>query len=459
MTTVPTAISEKSVAVLPFVDMSEKHDQEFFSDGLAEEVLDLLAKVPELEVIARTSSFSFKGKSDDIPTIASKLHVAHILEGSVRKSGKRLRVTTQLIRASNGMHLWSETYDRDVKDIFAVQDEIASAVVAALKLHLLPSQPLVSAHRTANQEAYAHYLRGSQLSRQDFPEAYQHAADEFAAAIALDSGYAAAYAGLADSAYRVADQHGDEAAFRRASEAADRAVALDPQLIEGYVARVRVRAGHFRDMAGARADAELAVALAPGDSRAQYAYAYVLHCFGQAPEAIAAARKAVELDPLSGRAWLTLGYGLLQIGRFAEAEQAITRVLEISPESLQGQYVLGRIYLMDGRPQDALTQFHRIESSGLGVSGVAMAEHTLGHARESQVALDRLITTHAVDAPYQIAHVYTWRGDIELAFHWLDRAYAERDGGLTSIKMDALFAPLRNDARYKTLLAKLNIPE
>ena len=171
------ATTDKSIAVLPFVDMSEKHDQEYFGDGVAEEILDLLAKVPQLEVIARTSSFSFKGKSDDIPTIAGKLHVAHILEGSVRKSGKRLRVTTQLIRASTGVHMWSETYDRDLNDIFTVQDEIASAGVAALKLQLLPSQPLVSTHRTANQEAYAHYLRGLQLVRRDTHDDDRHAAD------------------------------------------------------------------------------------------------------------------------------------------------------------------------------------------------------------------------------------------------------------------------------------------
>ncbi len=459
MTVMPTAISEKSIAVLPFADMSEKKDQEYFADGLAEEMLDLLAKVPELEVISRTSSFSFKGKSDDIPTIAGKLHVAHILEGSVRKSGKHLRVTTQLIRASTGVHLWSETYDRDIKDIFTVQDEIASAVVAALKVRILPSQAPVNTHRTASQEAYMHYLRGLQFVRRDSDDDYRHAADEFAAAIALDPGYAAAYAGLADSTYAMADQTGDQAAFRRALEAADRSISLDPELLEGYVVRVRIRSGYSHDFAGAWADAERALALGPGDGRAQRTYAYVLSRSGRVSEAIAATRKALELDPLDARAWVALGLWLLQSGHYADAEHAATRALEISPGSFHGQYVLARTYLMEGRPRDALPIFQRIESSGLGGSGVAMAEHSLGHARESQAALDRLIAAHSADAAYQIAHVYAWRGETEEAFRWLDRAYVQRDGGLTTLKTDPILEPLRKDARYRALLKKMNLPE
>jgi TolB-like protein/thioredoxin-like negative regulator of GroEL len=452
-------VSDKSVAVLPFSDMSEKHDQEYFGDGVAEEILDLLAKVSQLEVIARTSSFSFKGKSDDIPTIAGKLHVAYILEGSVRRSGKRLRVTTQLVRASTGVHMWSETYDRDLNDIFTVQDEIASAVVAALKLQLLPSQPLVSTHRTASQEAYAHYLRGLQLVRRDTRDGDRHAADEFAAAVDLDPGYAAAYAGLADSTYRVADDNGDEATFRRSVEAADRSLSLDPELPEGYITRVRIRTGYSHDFAGARADAERAIALSPGDARAQLAFAFVLICSGNVTEGIVAERKALDIDPLNRAAWISLALRLLNSGHPAEAEQAGVRALEMSPESVHAQYVLARIYLAEGRVQDALNGFRRIESDGLGGSGVAMAEYTMGHARESQAALDRLIAARSADAAFQIAEVYAWRGDTEQAFRWLDRAYVQRDGGLTTMKTNPILASLRGDARYKALLGKMNLPE
>jgi tetratricopeptide (TPR) repeat protein len=346
-----------------------------------------------------------------------------------------------------------------LKDIFTVQDEIASAVVAALKLQLLPSQPLVSTHRTASQEAYAHYLRGLELVRQDSRDDDRHAVDEFAAAINLDSGYAAAYAGLADSTYRVADQNGDEATFRRAVEAADRSLSLDPELPEGYITRVRIRTGYSRDFAGARADAERALALSPGDARALLAYAFVLICSGKVTEGIAAERKALDVDPLNRAAWISLALRLLNSGHPADAEQAGVRALEISPQSVHAQYVLARIYLVEGRVQDALNGFHRIESDGLGGSGVAMAEYTMGHARESQAALDRLIAAHSADAAYQIAEVYAWRGDTEQAFRWLDRAYVQRDGGLTTMKTNPILAPLRSDARYKALLGKMNLPD
>src|SRR6202041_911166 len=204
----PPVISEKSIAVLPFLDMSEKHEQEYFSDGLAEELLDLLAKTPGLHVIPRTSSFSFKGKSEDIPTIAGKLRVAKILEGSGRKLGNHLRGTTQLMRADPGEHIWSETYDRELKDVFKVQDEIAGAVVAALKLKLAPAQD-ASAHTTANTEAYTQYLLGRQFWNHRNLDGYRRAVEAYRKAIALDPGYAAAYAGLATAENYVADATGE----------------------------------------------------------------------------------------------------------------------------------------------------------------------------------------------------------------------------------------------------------
>jgi TolB-like protein len=205
-------IPEKSIAVLPFVDMSEKKDQEYFSDGLAEELIDLLAQVPNLKVSARTSSFYFKGKSEDVATIAQKLRVAHVLEGSVRKAGTTIRVTAQLIRADNGYHLWSKTYDQDVKDIFKVQDEIAAAVVAALKAQLLPAQQISSRHRTDNTEAYTEYLVGNQFRVRDTVEANTQALAAYRKAVALDAGYAAAYSGIADAQWRIADQSTGQAA-------------------------------------------------------------------------------------------------------------------------------------------------------------------------------------------------------------------------------------------------------
>ena len=226
----------RSVAVLPFADMSENHDQEYFSDGLSEELIELLTQVPNLQVPARTSSFYFKGKSVTIPEIASTLHVSHILEGSVRKSGNTVRVTAQLVRADNGYYLWSETYDRDIQDIFKVQDEIAAAVVTALRGKLAPS-PKVSARRTSNAEAYNQLLLGRQFFNRSNADGLGRAVAAYRQAIALDPGYAAAYAGLADAEDNLADWTGDTAGFKRAEAAADKAIALAPDEADGYSAR------------------------------------------------------------------------------------------------------------------------------------------------------------------------------------------------------------------------------
>jgi TolB-like protein len=225
--TVQTALPERSIAVLPFVDMSEKHDQEYFSDGLSEELIDMLTKVPDLRVPARTSSFFFKGKSDDIAAIAQKLRVAHVLEGSVRKSANTVRVTAQLIRADNGYHLWSETYDRELKDVFKVQDEIAGAVVTALKLKLERGQQVSSSHQTSIPEAYNQYLLGRQFFERFNSDGFRRAVDAYRKAVALDPHYAAAYAELALAELFVSDGT-DAAANQRALAAADKAVALAP---------------------------------------------------------------------------------------------------------------------------------------------------------------------------------------------------------------------------------------
>jgi TolB-like protein len=211
----PSAIPEKSIAVLPFVDMSEKKDQDYFSDGLTEEMIDLLGQVPELRVPARTSSFYFKGRSEDIATIAQKLHVAHVLEGSVRKAGKRLRITAQLIRADSGYHLWSQAYDRDDTDVFAVQDDIAKAVVMVLRVKLSAGAHETGSRGTTNTEAYYQYLLGRQLDRRDSLEGFRHAVEAYSQAIELDPNYAGAYAGLAVAEASVADLTGDTGGIER----------------------------------------------------------------------------------------------------------------------------------------------------------------------------------------------------------------------------------------------------
>jgi serine/threonine-protein kinase len=448
----------RSVAVLPFVDMSENKDQGYFSDGLAEELLDLLAKTPGLLVIARTSSFAFKDKSDDIPTIARKLNVANILEGSVRKSGNRLRITTRLIRASTAEQLWYESYDRELKDVFDVQDEIAGAVAAHLKLALAPNSQ-DPARRTSNTEAYNQYLLGQQAFNRGNLDGYRLAIEAYHRAIALDPDYVAPYEGLTAAEFFVADQTGDTAGYRRADEAADRAVAIGPEDASSYAARGFIRYAIRWDWAGAQADFEKAIALDPGDARFQQRYGELLATEGRMAEAIATTRKAIELDPSSHSAWQTLTTYLVSTRDFAAAREASRRALEISPQSDFSLNDLGTLQLLEGRAQDALETFRKIDNEGFRLSSVAMAEHTLGHARESQQALEQLTAQHATEAAFQIAEIYAWRGEKNKAFDWLERAYRQRDGGLSDIKTDPPLAALRDDPRYKAFLRKMNLPE
>ncbi len=454
----PGAIPEKSVAVLPFIDMSEGKDQEYFSDGLSEELIELLSQVQDLRVPARTSSFAFKGRADDVPSIAQKLRVAHVLEGSVRKAGNTLRVTVQLIRADNGYHLWSKTYDRDIKDIFKVQDEIAAAVVDVLKAKLAPEQA-VAAYRSSNAEAYNQYLLGKRFHSRGNIDGWRRAIDSFHKAIALDPDYAAAYASLALSEYVLADLTGDRAGQRQAMADAERAITLAPQEANGYASRGVLRMNVSRDWNGAEADLEKALALDPASDKVQGNYATLLERLGRLPEAIAVGRKATEIDPLSAIAWSNLGLYLTFHKDYPAADEALRRCLEINPESSFGGHHLAILRLLEGNAAAALATARKIGIEGFRLTDVAMAEHSLGHAEESQQALDDLIAKHALDGAYQVAEALAWRGEKDRAFEWLERAYQQRDGGLSEVKVDLLLGRLHDDSRFKKLLKKMNLPE
>jgi TolB-like protein/Tfp pilus assembly protein PilF len=449
--------AQNSIAVLPFLDMSEKKDQEYFSDGLAEELIDMLAKIPGLHVIARTSSFSFKGKSEDIPTIAKQLNAANILEGSVRKAGSRLRVTTQLIRADTGEDLWSETYDRQLKDVFQVQDEIAGAVVSALKLKLAPGQQASNAHRTSSTEAYNQFLLCKQFAARSKLDDYQLAAAACRKAIELDPGYAAAYAELAVAEAFIADRTTDPALLQQSRATADKAVAMAPDEPDGYEARGLLRRFSW-DWTGAQADFEKALALDPGDTRAQQRYGGLLASLGRLPEAIAAMGTATSSDPLSGLSWIYLGWLLTLDRQFPAAHEALQRAIDIEPASIYALNNLGRLQLLENNATQALATFRKIGDGVFGATGIVMAEHTLGHPDASNQALDPLIANFANAAAYQIAEAYAWRGEKEHAFEWLDRAYRQRDAGLSEIKASVPLALLRDDPRFAAMALKLGLP-
>ncbi len=458
--TVPAAsvISEKSVAVLPFVDMSENHDQGYFADGMAEELIDLLAKTQGLHVIARTSSFSFKGKSDDIPTIASKLRVSHLLEGSVRKAGGRLRVTTQLVRADTGEHVWSESYDRQDKDVFRVQDEIAESVVSALKVRLTAPFTLEGSRGTKNLEAYYQFLLGRQFFTRIRIDDLKRAVAAYTKATELDPTYAAAYAELVVAQVYLTDILGDERGRDQVEATADRAVRLAPERAEGYSSRGWVRQVLKWDWAGAEEDLRRAVELDPTDSRSLYRLAWLLGSLGRTQEAIEYTRRAIDLDPLANVNWRQLSGLYVISGDYSAARAAIDRALEIEPNDPYSQESLVVIELFEGHYDAASQISHKIELESTQEQNIAMADHALGHEAVADAALHSLIVKHATSDAYQIAQVYAWRNERAPALDWLERAYRQRDGGIEGIKTDPLLSNVRTEPRYRALLQKMNLP-
>ena len=452
----PTA-NDKSIAVLPFTDLSENKDQEYFSDGLSEDLIDLLTKVPELHVPARASSFYFKGQHVTIAEIAKALSVAYVLEGTVRKAGTTVRVRTELIRADNGYNVWSETYDRDLKDIFKVQDEIAGRVLVALK-EALPAVKINDGDRTDNIEAYNEYLLGRNFLDQFTPTAFQHAVEAFKKAIALDPRYAGAYAELASAEAQLADRIGDPAGLPRAIADVDRAIALAPHAEIGYRVRGFLRTIFIWDWDGAQKDFDQALSLDPNggalSSASDLAFAQ-----GRLTDAIALRRRSNQSNPLLPVGWSALGSLLLEAGRVPEARAALARALEINPNFSIAHLNLALVELHDGRLDQALAETREIQERNWQLMGISLVEYSLHHPQESQQALDELIKTQASDMAFQIAEVYAWREEKDQAFAWLDRAFVQHDGGLIGLKLDELLASVRTDPRYAALLRKMNLPE
>ena len=375
--------------------MSPKHDQEYFADGVAEEIRNALAHVEGLKVIGRTSSFSFKGKTDDLKAIGQKLGVANVLEGSLRKDGNGIRVTAQLIRVADGTHLWSESYDRKLSGIFKVQDEIAKAVVGALKVKLLPGEAAALERSKTTPDAYLQYLLGYQhfIRRHEGDIAKSVAAYE--RALALDPAYSPAWAGLAWSLDILAeDEPGLDRLLsmkRRANEAADRAVALGPTEGRAYYARGGLRATNRHEWAAGLADLEKAITLEGGNGAVYRVHGYILAALGRLPEAITSLRRATDLEPLAAIGWVLLGRLYNGSGQFDKARSAFQMVLEFAPDYPTIQCRQGDVLLLEGRPADALQAAGTCRADMWRLALTAMAEHSLGHGRSPGGRSGRLI--------------------------------------------------------------------
>ena len=448
---------EQSIAVLPFADMSEKRDQEYFSDGLSEELTDMLTKVPELRVPARRSAFYFKGKNEKLATIARELRVAHVLEGSVRRAGDRFRITAQLVRVDNGYQLWSETFDRSTEDIFKVQDEISAAVVSALKVKLAVGPQGLSSRGTASAEAYTYFLMGQNFFNRFTDEGFRQAIDAYQKAIKLDPRYGDAYAGMALAEAYVFDAHGNPAILKQALEDAEKGIALAPASSRAYRYRGWIRLQWQWDWAGAEADFVKARAIEPRDYYAESNYATLLAYLGRLPEAVAEARKLLNVEPLSVSLLVNLTNYQTAIGDFTAAEATVRRAIEVEPGDMYLVAALANVLTLKGTPGEALKLCPRLPEEVDRLICAARAEHTLGHAAESRRAMDKALSLGGV-SPYEVALTYAWRGDSDKAFEWLEKAYQGRDMGISEIKLHWELRALHTDPRYAALLRKMKLP-
>jgi TolB-like protein len=450
----PTTASENSIAVLPFVDMSERKDQEYFADGMADELIYLLAKSPGLYVPARTSSFYFKGKQTTVEEIARALNVSHVLEGSVRKSGGVVRVTVQLIQVDSGRHLWSETYNRKLDDIFGVQDEITAAVATALNVALSQRTPSRAAP-IKNAEAYTLYLRG-QSARDD-----AESVDFLHQALTLDPTFAPAWAGLCQRRLR---QHSNDSSSRdeRAAEAryaAGRALALDSVLVEAHLAAGAVRRDLDWDWKGAEAEFRQALNLDPRSADALGAAASIPWFLGRYDEALQFYQRAIAQDPLAAAAYHNKGRVLFYAGHMAEAETNLRQALALNTGAGNLHWYIALTLLFRGDRGAALSELRSEPNGGLQTIGQAIVYHALGRNSESDAAMVEAEAQLAECCSFFVAAGYAYRGEVDRAFEWLDRAYRRHDDQLERIKGHPLLKNLQADTRYAVLLRKMRLVE
>jgi len=445
---------QQSIAVLPFVNLSDDASNEYFSDGISEELLNLLSKIPQLRVISRSSAFSYKGKHVDLPTIAAQLNVAHVLEGSVRKAGNQVRISAQLIEARTDTHLWSETYERTLDDIFATQDEIAARVVEQLKITLLGDAPTIQA---TDPEAYALVLQARYVGHQVTPDSLDKSIALLEQALAIDPDYAAAWDGLARGYVNQTGQglRPIEEGFTLAREAASQALALDPAYAPAH-SRLGWIASHYeRDSVAAARHYQRALALEPANTDIISNAANMARSLGRLDQAIALAEYTAARDPVLPVGHLNLGLYYLYAGRPDEAIASFRTTLTLSPGNIGAQHFIGTALLLKGEPKSALAAMQKEASEVWRLIGLVMAHHALDQTAASDAALAELIEKYEQEAAYNIAYVLAFRGEADRAFDWLNKAVAFNDTGLATIANEPLFANIQFDPRWLPFLESI----
>jgi adenylate cyclase len=462
--TAPVPVPAKSIAVMPFVDLSQAKDQEYFCDGISEEILDALAKVEGLRVVARTSSFAFKGRNADVGEIAQKLNVGNVLEGSLRREGNRIRVTVQLINARDGFHMWSQTFERELQGVFAVQDEITRAVVDALKIKLAVALP---AHKQPNSEGYDLYLKGRYFLNRKTQADAKRAIDYFEQALAKDPNDAMAYAGLADSYSSLVFPLGAVApreVMPKAKEAALRALAIDNALGEAHASLAYITFFYDWDWAAAEREFKRALELNPNNADTHHWYSHFLMGQGRIGESLAHSRRALELSPFDMLFNVHLGWHNLYAREYDQALEHIEKAIEMDQNFAQAYPWLGLILEQQGKYAEAIAAFQKAINLFPGGSSVAKAE--LAHAyavsgnREAAqkiiVELQELSKNRYVSS-FQIAAIYAGLGEKDEVFAWLEKAFAERSDGLVNLNAEQRFDNLRSDPRFTDLVRRVGL--
>lgn len=445
-------ISNESIAVLPFVNMSNDAGNEYFSDGLSEELLNLLAQIPELKVAARTSSFSVKNKELHVSKIGEMLKVAHVLEGSVRKAGDQVRITAQLISTADGYHLWSESYDRNLEDIFAIQDEIASAVVAQLKITILGETPK---SRQTDPQAYALYLEARHTHRQMTADALKKARALYEQALQIDPDLVVAMKGLASNLMNQ-ENHGlvpVGEGYARAHEILEEALLIDPDSVRIHEGLGWLAVFHDGDMETAAYHYRKALSLDPSDSEMIGASAALLVHLGRPEDAIGPRKYAIERDPLNPVGFSNLGAIFYFAGRWDEAIAAYQKALELSPGYIGTHYFIGMSYLMKGDIENAREAVKQESDDEYRTKGTALVLHASGKTTEFRDTVTELAERWGGQWPSEVAHVYAWTGDADQAFEWLQKSADGEEGAFNPI--EPLLSPLHSDPRWNPLLHRI----
>jgi len=450
----------KAIAVLPLANDTGDPANEYFSDGLSEELISALAQIKELRVIARTSSFHFKNTNEESKVIGAALGVGYLLEGSVRKSADRARIAVNLVRVVDGVNAWSQIYDRNLPDIFAVQAEIAQSVAGALKVTLLgdggknPDAP-----SNQNYDTYTAYLQGRFYEQRYTAADLRKAIDYYDAAVRSDPHYGLAYAALSKSWWALGDITGENVAEanRKAREAAERAVAEEPNLADGHSALGQILVSVDRNAKAAEASYRRAAALAPASVEPKIGLASVIADFGQIEEAVELLQEAVRLEPLTANAHFDLARLLTSLGHYDEAAKSARRAIELQPGGAGTWEMLALVEAKRGDGEAALKAAAQETDPDWRAYAMALAQQARGDKAAADAALNALIAGHSDDMSFQIATVYAFRGDVDKTFEWLDQAYEKQDPGVMAIIDNPFTQDLRSDPRFAAFCKKVGL--